>query len=132
LLRKTGCRTAAPVAQCAAEGLMDNTTWTIRVEDADAAASARAAGALADRLREILGVESAERSKARDDTMDLGTIITVIASSTAAAAIAAGLADWLRARRGGTLDIDGPNGKLRATGLDQETLLKLAKHSVRP
>lgn len=107
-------------------------TWTIRVEEADAAAASRAAGALADRLREIAGVESAERTKARDDTMDLGMIITVVAGTAAATAIAQGIAAWLKARRDATLEIETPAGKVRATGLDQDTVLKLARLSARP
>lgn len=106
---------------------MDTSTWTIRVEDTDAASAAREAGALADRLREIRGVASAERSKARGDTMDLGTVVTVVAGTAAATAIATGIADWLRARRGASVEIDTPSGKVKANGLDQDTLLKLAK-----
>lgn len=111
---------------------MDSTTWTIRVEDADAAAAGRAAGALADRLRETEGVESAERSKARDDTMDLGAIITVIAGSAAATAIAQGIAAWLKARRGTKLRVTRPDGTVvELDGVDPETGLQALKHTVR-
>jgi hypothetical protein len=111
---------------------MAQETWTIRLTDADAASASRAAGALADRLREIEGVESAERSRARDDTMDLGTIITVVAGTAAATAIAQGIAAWLKARRDATIEIETAAGKVRATGLDQDTVLKLAQLSPRP
>jgi len=48
--------------------------------------------------------------------MDLGSVVTVIATSGAALAIAQGIADWLRRRRGTTLKIerDPHSGALKA------------------
>lgn len=61
---------------------------------------------LADGLREVSGVLKSERRKNDDSTMDLGSVVTVVATSGAALAIAQGIADWLRRRRGTTLRIE--------------------------
>lgn len=61
---------------------------------------------LADDLREVKGVISADRIKRNDITMDLGAIIGVITTSGAALAFAQGVADWLRSRRSTTLVIE--------------------------
>ncbi|MCG8295276.1 effector-associated constant component EACC1 [Pseudomonas entomophila] len=64
------------------------------------------ARSLTDSLREIKGVEDAERKKRSKDTMDLGTVISVLATSGAALALAQGLADWLRLRRSVTVVVE--------------------------
>jgi Effector Associated Constant Component 1 len=61
---------------------------------------------LADNLREIIGVQQADRIKRTEGTMDLGTIISVLATSGATIALAQGAADWLRQRRSGKLTIE--------------------------
>lgn len=61
---------------------------------------------LTDHLREITGVENAERMKRSENTMDLGTIISVVATSGATLALAQGIADWLRSRRSTKLVIE--------------------------
>lgn len=72
---------------------------------------------LTDNLREISGIVSAERVKKNDNTMDLGTIIGVIATSGATLALAQGVADWLRSRRTTTLVIerDSATNSIKAT-----------------
>lgn len=78
--------------------------FTIETEsERDADVQARA---LADNFREIEGVESSERKKQNENTMDLGTIISVLATSGATLALAQGIADWLRSRRNTSLTIE--------------------------
>ncbi|WP_192553517.1 effector-associated constant component EACC1 [Pseudomonas sp. IzPS59] len=77
---------------------------TIEAEnDRDSDSQARA---LADKVRELKGVESSDRKKSNENTMDLGAIISVIATSGASLALAQGLADWLRMRRTTNLTIE--------------------------
>lgn len=84
---------------------------------------------LTDNLREINGVISADRIKRNDSTMDLGTIIGVIATSGATLALAQGLADWLRFRRNTTLEIerDGATNsiKVAVNQIDPETAKRI-------
>ena len=61
---------------------------------------------LADNFREISGVESSERKKMDENTMDLGTIVSIVATSGATLALAHGIADWLRSRRSTKLTIE--------------------------
>jgi hypothetical protein len=83
----------------------DSYLFTVTAEDQ--AAAGRSATALADTLRELEGVLEADRSKGADlPTMDLGAVVSVIASSAATVAIAQGVAAWLRARRGVNITIE--------------------------
>ena len=102
---------------------MDRYLLTVETESESVAGAQ--AGALADDLREIIGVEEAQRTKISTDTMDLGTVISVIATSGAALALAEGLADWLRSRRSTTIYIerDSPSGsiKMHVNQIDPES-----------
>jgi Effector Associated Constant Component 1 len=91
---------------------MGEERFCLRVEGGDAFA----ARSLADDLREREGVLAARRSREGDTTMDLGAIVTVIASSGATLVIAQGIADWLRRRRSTRLVIerDPTSGSLKA------------------
>lgn len=105
--------------------------YDLTVEADDQAVASRGAAALADNLREAEGVLEADRRKADDTTMDLGAIVTVIASSAATLALARGIAAWLRARRGVRLKIerDGKSGSIKAAveGLDPEAALRIVE-----
>jgi hypothetical protein len=61
--------------------------------------------------------------------MDLGTVVSVLATSGATLAIAQGLAAWLRTRRGVTVTIekDAKAGSVKAavTGLDPEAAVRI-------
>lgn len=87
--------------------------------------------ALTDNLREIKGVQNAERSKINENTMDLGTVISVLATSGAALALAQGLADWLRSRRSTKLVIERDNSsgsiKLMIEQIDPETAKQITE-----
>ncbi|MDO9713145.1 effector-associated constant component EACC1 [Paracraurococcus lichenis] len=101
------------------------------VKAEDQAAAGRAAMALSDVLREADGVVEAVRGKADSDTMDLGTVVSVLAASGATLALAQGVAAWLRARRGVTVTVerDGKSGSLKAavTGIDPEAAVRIVE-----
>jgi hypothetical protein len=102
---------------------------TIKAENHAIAGSS--AVALAGTLQEADGVLEAVRGKADEDTMDLGAVVSVLATSGATLAIARGLAAWLRARRGVTLTIerDGKSGSLKAAiqGIDPEVAVRIVE-----
>ncbi len=94
----------------------------------DRAEAGRAAQALADRLRELDGVAAAERERASDAAMDLGTVVTALAGSGSTLAIAHGIASWLRQRRAVSLRIErDPAGRLKAavSGLDPAAAVRI-------
>lgn len=97
----------------------------------DQAAAGRDAQALADSLREAEGVLEADRRKGDEATMDLGVIVTALASSGATLALARGIAAWLRARRGVTLRIEKQSkaGSVKAAveGIDPETAKRIVE-----
>ncbi len=109
--------------------ITENYKFIVAAEDQ--AAAGTSANALADILREADGVLEANRGKAGNQSMDLGTIVSVIASSGATLAIAQGLAAWLRARRGATVTVerDGKSGSLKAavTGLDPDAAIRIVE-----
>jgi hypothetical protein len=110
---------------------MERERYDLTVQAEDQASAGRGAVALADGLREVEGVFEANRKKANDTTMDLGAIVTVIASSAATLAIAQGIAAWLRARRNVKLKIEskGGSGSIKAAveGLDPEAALRIVE-----
>ena len=105
--------------------------FVIAAEDPDEAAAGQGAQALADALREADGVLGADRQKADQDTMDLGVIVTAIATSGATLAVAPGIAAWLRARRGVTLKIERESkaGSIKAAvqGIDPATAERIVE-----
>jgi len=62
--------------------------------------------------------------------MDLGAIVTVIATSGATLAIARGIAAWLRARKQASITIerDDKTGSIKAVvaGIDPEAAVRIA------
>jgi hypothetical protein len=111
---------------------MATETYKFTVISEDQAVAGRGATALADILREARGVVEADRSKeAGTPTMDLGAIISVVATSGATLAIAQGVSAWLRARRGVTLTIekDSKSGSLKAAvgGIDPEVAVRIVE-----
>ena len=70
--------------------------------------SLRTAGALAASLGKALkeqGVIQVNKTKENLDTMDLGTVLTVVVSSGAATALAHGIAAWLQKNLGASVTI---------------------------
>jgi hypothetical protein len=110
---------------------MERDSYKFTIEAANQAAAGRDATALVDALREVDGVLNADRGKADEATMDLGAIVSVVATSGATLAIARGLAAWLRARRGATIRIekDGKSGSIKAAveGIDAKTALRIVE-----
>jgi hypothetical protein len=90
--------------------------FSILVEAEDERSAGQGAGSLADALRELPGVLDTSRSKEQQSTMELGTILTIVATSGAALTVARGIADWLRRRRGTRLKIqrDPQSGSIKA------------------
>jgi hypothetical protein len=110
---------------------MSTESYKFMVAAEDEAAAGKSANALADTLREASGVLEASREKSEDQAMDLGTVVSVIASSGATLAIAQGLAAWLRARRGATVTVErkGKSASLKAavTGLDRDAAMRIVE-----
>jgi hypothetical protein len=111
---------------------MVNERYVFTVNSEDQAMAGSSATALDDSLRQVDGVLEADRSKAPGiPSMDLGTVISVVATSGAALALAQGISAWLRARRGVTLVIekDPQSASLKASvaGIDPETALRIVE-----
>jgi hypothetical protein len=104
-------------------------TYRIKISAEDQQTAHRATRNLADGLRELSGVLGVEREKEDASTMDLGAIVTVIATSSATVAIAQGIADWLRRTRGVHLTIERneKSGSVKAAmqNVDQATSLRI-------
>jgi hypothetical protein len=79
----TGASTSKSVFYIAGYRPMERESYEFTVEAEDQATAGRGAQALADALREADGVLEADRRKADDTTMDLGAIVSVIATSGA-------------------------------------------------
>jgi hypothetical protein len=110
---------------------MANESYRFAVEAEDRAAAGRSATALADALREADGVLEAVRDKTDNHTMDLGMVVSVLATSGATLSIARGLAAWLRARRAVTVTVerDGKSGSLKAAvaNIDPEAAVRIVE-----
>jgi hypothetical protein len=85
--------------------VMADENYVFEVKADDSATASRAAVSLADALREADGVLKAVRSKADDETMELGTIVSIVAASGSTLAVARGIATWLTGRRGVSLRV---------------------------
>jgi Effector Associated Constant Component 1 len=108
---------------------MAEEVYKIRVEVENGLTAQQGTRTLADNLREVSGVLGVERGKEDASTMDLGTIITVLASSGATLAIAQGIADWIRRTRGVhvTIERDEKSGSIKAEveNIDQATSVRI-------
>jgi hypothetical protein len=95
---------------------MAEENFSIVVEAEDERSAGQGARSLADELREVPGVLGADRHKEEQSTMDLGAVLTIVATSGATVALAQGVADWLRRRRGTSLKIqrDPRSGSIKA------------------
>jgi hypothetical protein len=110
---------------------MESQEYSLMVTAEDQAAAGRGAQALADNLREVEGVLEVERRKGNKDTMDLGSIVDVIANSGATLALAAGIAAWLRSRKQASITIERKSkvGSIKAavTGIDADVARRIAE-----
>jgi hypothetical protein len=95
---------------------MAGATYLISIEAEDTLLAQRATRTLADILLELPDVVQVSRLKDNANTMDLGTIVQVIATSGGVLALAQGVADWLRRTRGTRLTIvkEGEAGSIKA------------------
>ncbi len=105
--------------------------FVVAAEDQGEAAAGQGAQALADALREADGVLEADRQKADQDTMDLGAIVTMVATTVSILDIARGIAAWLRPRREVTLRIERQSQsesiKAAVEGIDPETAARIVE-----
>ena len=103
---------------------MNQNNYEFTVQSDDEQSADEATVTLIDDLREVPGLSRIGRRKSSDSTMDLGAIVTVIASSGATLALARGVADWLRARRQTRLKIEIKDGsrsiKVEVANIDPE------------
>ena len=110
---------------------MAQENYLLYVDGGEGSAGADLARGLADDLREASGVLTADRRKDDQSTMDLGSVVAVVATSGAALAIAQGIADWLRRRRGATLKIerDPTSGAIKALveNVDPATAVRITE-----
>lgn len=101
---------------------MAQDVYELKVEaesDADAEQHTRS---LVEELRAIPDVIAVDRRREPgSDTMDLGGIVAVVATSAAAASIAAGVADWLRRKPRVKLTITR-DGKAQSITLELENV----------
>jgi hypothetical protein len=106
-------------------------SYLLRVDGGEDSVVAGSALSLANDLRELSGVLASDRRKDEDSTMDLGTIVAVIATSGAALALAQGIADWLRRRRGVILKIEREPGsgsiKALVENIDPATAVRITE-----
>jgi hypothetical protein len=95
---------------------MGQEVYKIRVEAENSLAAQQATRSLSDDLRQMPSVLAIEQQKQDTSTMDLGTIVEVLATSGSTLAIARGVADWLRRTRGTRLVItkDLKSGSIKA------------------
>jgi ACT domain-containing protein len=110
---------------------MAEEVYKIRIESESNLAAQQGTRSLADNLREVTGVLDVERHKEDDRSMELGTILTIIATSSATLAIAQGLADWIRRTRGATVTIEkdqkSKSIKAAVSNIDQATALRIVE-----
>ena len=110
---------------------MSHETYEFIIEAEDQGTAARGARELTDALREAGGVIEVGRRRANETTMDLGAIVSVIATSGATLAIARGIAQWLRVRRGPSITIerDRNSGSIKTAvnGIDPEAAVRIAE-----
>ncbi len=110
---------------------MSHEEYRIRIEAPDEADATQGARQLADDLREMPGVLAADRQKADETTMDLGSIVGVIAAAGATTVLAQGIADWLRRRRGVRLTIERKAGsgsiKVAVESIDPAAALRITE-----
>jgi Effector Associated Constant Component 1 len=109
-----------------------NAKYVFTVKGDDQALANSSATAFADVVREAEGVLNVDRAKAADaSTMDLGAIISVVATSGATLAIAQGISAWLRARRGVALTVEkdrqSDSVKAAVTGIDPEVAMRIVE-----
>jgi hypothetical protein len=105
------------------------TDYSFTVAASDAAAANRHAESLSDLLRGVDGVLSVARTKPDVDSMDVGTVVGLIAESAATLAIARGISAWLKSRNGVDIFIRrrGKSESLKTviTGLDPDSAARI-------
>ena len=99
------------------------------------AVSSREANELAEELRGQLersspGVAVSQRRE-RQTTQDLGTVLGVVLGAEAVVAVAKGIAAFLRAHQGASIDIKTEDGRILAKGITSTTALAIVQEALR-
>jgi hypothetical protein len=84
------------------------------------------ASSLAGHLRDLDQNVQVEQLKQRADTQDWGSVLSITLSSTSAAAIAAGIAGWLKRQSGAKIQISR-EGEVLASNLDSRDAARIAQ-----
>jgi len=82
-----------------AEGIAGRPTFSISFPEESGQRANAAAASLADKLKDIDASLAVKRDKPNPNTQDAGTILTIVLGSAPAAAVAGGIAAWIRMRR---------------------------------
>jgi hypothetical protein len=99
---------------------------TIKISGPDLADSQLLTADLMSSIKLMTPDISVERGKGGAETMDLGTILTVVLGSAAVTAVAKGIADWLRRQPKAKITIYS-NGKLEAENISSADAVKLTE-----
>jgi hypothetical protein len=84
------------------------------------------ASSLAGSLRDVDQNIIVDRLRERSDTQDFGASLAVVLGTTAATAVAKGIAAWLARQAGARIEIS-LHGKVIASGLDSKDAARIAE-----
>jgi hypothetical protein len=117
---------------------MPGWNFELLVTAEDDAAADRAATSLADTLRELDGVIEVARGRTETHSMNIGDVVRIVTDphvAGALATLAAGIAAWLRMRRGAKIVIRRQNGrgsvKAIISGIDPEAATRIIEEIMR-
>ena len=103
-------------------------TTSVKIEvlgNSDAERGQRAAE-LEQLLKTTVPGVSVKRTKINDETMELGTVLTVVFGSAAIEALGKGIAHWLAKRQSAQISIMTDKGQVNATGLTSADAVRIA------
>ena len=104
---------------------MTQAPFTITFPGASAAEANQYAGDLGSALRDVDRSLTVEQQRDREDTQDLGVVLSIILGSVSATALAQGISAWLARHSGAKIQIDAA-GSVIATNLDSQDAAKIA------
>lgn len=91
--------------------------YTIAFQTGSLAEKNKWAAALADKLRITDGVTDVKVERESSETMDLGSVLTVVLSSGATLAVARGIQTFLTRYRGAMINIQDKGRKIKVGGV---------------
>ena len=105
---------------------MEPHTFSIRFQGTSSAEANRWASELKQNLLDAHSEVRVSQTKARTDTMDLGSILEVVLGSVAVREVAKGMFVWLQKRHNANIEIT-KKGAIKATGLRGKDVLAIAE-----